>query len=328
MEAERGAKSLRAAPRERLRASALVFLLATVGLACGGPTSTRVPVGADGRPIGARVERRYEPADLFPADLDLVVRVDVARMNAAIGPSAAREVAQRAGIDGARGDELLAAAVGRAKVVWIGLRLTDIEAGDRIVVVEGDVGDLRLEAPIFRPVEIDAPGVSIVERAEAPPRAGTERVIRLGDRAAAFVSPIEVDSVARVLREGPDERRGDPAREGIFSLDLRPRRLPASLEQRFPSIGAVIAGIRRVRAAAMPVDEGVRIDAEITARNKASAERALRFLTAVRDNVEGEQSKELMRGLSIEEVEDAVRVRWLLTPKVLATLVKEAPSSR
>jgi hypothetical protein len=42
-----------------------------------------------------------------------------------------------------------------------------------------------------------------------------------------------------VLRDGADERRGDPSREGVVSVDVRARRLPASLERRFPSIGAI-----------------------------------------------------------------------------------------
>ena len=71
----------------------------------------------------------------------------------------------------------------------------------------------------------------------------------IGDRALVLVSPVEVGSVARVLRQGPDERRGDPAAEGIVSLDLRAGRLPPHLERRFPSIGAIIAGALAVLVA-------------------------------------------------------------------------------
>lgn len=305
----------------RLCVASLVLLLAS----CGGadPDAARL--------IEPRIVRSIEAADLFPADLDLVVRVDVERMTAAIGPAAAGALSRRAGLDdrreGGADEELFKNAMSLASVVWIGLRLADIDAGDRVVVVEGDLSKLGPGPTIFQPIESGLPGVSMVERAEPPRRAGTARIIRIGERAAAFVSPIEVDSIARVLRDGPDARRGDPVREGIVSLDLRPRRLPSALERRFPSIGAIIAGIKRIRAAVIPEGFGVRIDAEISARNAPAAERARGFLEALRDNVEDPKSKDLMRALSIEQVEDVIRVRWVLPAKALAGLVEE-PASR
>jgi hypothetical protein len=316
-------------------AAARALALAALFVAACGSDPARDAKGPFARPPGSRIVRQIDPPDLFPADLDLVLRVDVARMNAAIGPAAASELSARASLrgEGEGEDELLKEALSRAQTVWIGLRLADIDAGDRVVVAEGKLNGLRPDPATYRAVATDIEGVSIAERSEGAPRAGTARVIRLGDRAMAFVSPIEVDSVARVLRDGPDERRGDPAREGIVSLDIRPRRLPVSLERRFPSIGAIIAGIKRVRAAVVPTADGVRLDAEIIARSKPAAERVLRFLKALRDNVAAPESKDLMKELSIEHVGEVVRVRWALPARALASLVQapileEGPTER
>ncbi|WP_437722292.1 hypothetical protein [Sorangium sp. So ce861] len=305
------------------RAAAAAALIALALPACGGaaprPEAQRARV-----PDGPRIVRRIEPADLLPADLDLVVRVDVARMRAGLGQAAADELAQRA--RGEEPDEALESALRRADVVWLGLRLADLEAGDRVVVLEGRMAGLAPDPGRWAPSPVAQGvqgGVAVFDRRGdgVAARADTARIVALGDRAVALVSAAEVSSVARVLRDGPDERRGDPAAEGLVSLELRARRLPASLARRFPSASALVAGVERVRAVASLADEGVRIDAEIVGVDPAGAGRARRFLEVLRDNVEDVRYADLMKALSIEQVERTVRLRWLVpAPLVLALL--------
>jgi hypothetical protein len=278
------------------------------------------------RPPGPRLVRRLEPADLFPADLDLLVRVDLARMQAAMGPAFASDLAARALAAGPEaGDEaLVQGAIARADVVWIGLRLADLEAGDRVLVTEGRQGAFSSfkEPPRgFRPLPPMEEGVIAFEREEPPPRSGTARIFVVGERAVAFVSPVEIDSVSRVLRDGPDERRGDPVAEGIVSLDLRPRRLSPSLERRFPSIAALLGGLDRVRASAVLSDASLRLSAEIQAKGEPAAVRAQRFLMALRDNVGDPVYVELMQSLSIEQIGATVRIRWTVPAKLIVRLV-------
>ncbi|WP_437935782.1 hypothetical protein [Sorangium sp. So ce341] len=317
------------------RAAAAATLIALALPACGGaaprPEAQRARI-----PDGPRIVRRIEPADLLPADLDLVVRVDVARMRAGLGQAAADELARRAldeAPDGAP-DEALESAFRRADVVWLGLRLADLEAGDRVVVLEGRMAGLAPDpgrwapSPVAKDVQGVQGGVAVFDRRGdgVAARADTARIVALGDRAVALVSAAEVSSVARVLRDGPDERRGDPAAEGLVSLELRARRLPASLARRFPSASALVAGVERVRAVASLADEGVRLDAEIVGVDPAGAGRARRFLEVLRDNVEDVRYAELMKALSIEQVERTVRLRWLFpAPLVLALLSRGSP---
>ncbi|KYF86582.1 hypothetical protein BE20_28675 [Sorangium cellulosum] len=317
---------MRAARDARAAAAAAATLIALALPACGGeaprPEAQRARI-----PDGPRIVRRIEPADLLPADLDLVVRVDVARMRAGLGQAAADELARRA-LDEAP-DEALESALRRADVVWLGLRLADLEAGDRVVVLEGRMAGLAPDpdrwapSPVARDVHGVQGGVAVFDRRGdgVAARADTARIVALGDRAVALVSAAEVSSVARVLRDGPDERRGDPAAEGLVSLDLRARRFPASLARRFPSASALVAGVERVRAVASLADDGVRLDAEIVGVDPAGAGRARRFLEVLRDNVEDVRYAELMKALSIEQVERTVRLRWLIpAPLVLALL--------
>lgn len=318
------------------RAARLLAVIAiAAGLlpaACGSDSSSKNGV-ARMRPPGPRVVRRLEPADLFPADLDLIVRVDLARMQAALGPALADELAGRALKEGgaeASDDALVQRALARADVVWIGLRLVDLEVGDRVIVVEGRQGafDAFREPPSgFRPLPLSDDGVIAFERQEPPPRSGTARILRVGERALAFVSPVEIDSVARVIRDGPDERRGDPVAEGIVSLDVRPRRLSPSLERRFPSFAAILGGLDRIRASGVLADGGIRMDVQIEAKGEPAAARALRFLQAIRDNVDSPAFVELMRSLSIEQVEDTVRLRWTVPAKLIAALAGSEASA-
>ncbi|WP_437631779.1 hypothetical protein [Sorangium sp. So ce854] len=316
---------MRAAADVRAAAVAATAVLALALPACGDAAPRLAGDRGAKTPAGPRIVRRIEPADLIPADLDLVVRVDVARMRAGLGQAAADALARRA-LDGSP-DDLLERALRRADVVWLGLRLADLEEGDRVVVVEGPMAGLTPDPERWEPVPAAQGGVSVFDRrgvdrgGGATARADTARIVALGDRAVALASAVEASSVARVLRDGPDARRGDPAAEGIVSLDLRARRLPPALERRFPSIGALVAGVDRVRAVASLHDDGVRLDAEIVGVDAAGAGRARRFLEVLRDNVEDERHVALMKALSIEQVERAVRLRWHLPAAVVLSLL-------
>ncbi|WP_434042801.1 MULTISPECIES: hypothetical protein [Sorangium] len=324
---------MRAAADVRAAAAAGLALGLAIGLAlialalpaCGDAAPRLAGDRGAQAPAGPRIVRRVEPADLIPADLDLVVRVDVARMRAGLGQAAADALARRA-LDEAP-DALLESALPRADVVWLGLRLADLEEGDRVVVLEGRMAGLAPDPDRWEAAPSSQGGVSVFDRrGSVGARADAARIVALGDRAVALVSAVEVSSVARVLRDGPDARRGDPAAEGLVSLDLRARRLPPRLERRFPSISALVAGVERVRAVASLHDEGVRVDAEIVGVDAAGAGRALRFLEVLRDNLEETRHAELVEALSIEQVERAVRLRWLIpAPLVLSLLSSRSP---
>ncbi len=284
--------------------------------------------GADVKAKGARapaavlaIDRRVDPAEIFPADLDLVVRLDVARMRSSIGPAAASAMAARAAREA--GDDVLRAALACADVVWLGARVGDLGAGDHVVIVEGSscAPALELDRGAWTPEPSRNKSVKIFDRVDPAHRAGTARVLLLGPQATAFVSPMEVDSIARILADGPDARRGNPVAEGVISLDVRAARLPPALEQKFPSIAAIIAGLERVRGTAVVVDEGVQIDVQILSPTAKGAEKALRFLSALRDNVEDARVALVLRKASIEQIEGTVRLRLLLPGKVVLSLL-------
>jgi hypothetical protein len=306
-------------PRARSgRAAALASTLLLVACASTPPPAKGGRVSA-----GARVVRALDPTDVFPADLDLVIRIDLARMRSGIGPIAADELSRRA-LREAEGDEIKQA-FACAEVVWIGTRAATIDAGDHVVVLEGKQCLPELARARWQRVRDPNGGIAVFDRKGEAARAGTARIIDLGHRAVAFVSPVELDSVKRVLEAGPDAKRGSPTAEGVVSLDMRVHRLPPALEQKYPSIGEVLAGLTRVRGSAVLVDAGLKVDAQIVGASKEGAERAARFLEALRDNLRSPRYAAAAKAVVIEQVESTVRVRVVLPPAVVLAIFGGGP---
>jgi len=266
--------------------------------------------------------RHFDAVDLFPADLDAVLRVDLARMRAALGPMA-NGLSSRVGAEIDVHDALAATAIERAKVAWIGTRLGDVEAGDRVLIVEGDVEDLRPDPGLFQ--VLDPPlsdAIKTFERKGPLARDATARIHLLGARTIMFVSGVEVDGVERVLLRGADPGRRDPPAEGLLSADLRGRRLPPELERRFPSIGTILRGVMRARASVTIVDEGLKADVEITALSHAAGTKVEVFLNALREGGQGSRYSALFEGLHVERIEKTVRVTWLVPLEMLRKFVE------
>jgi hypothetical protein len=293
----------------------LALLAALAG--CGGAPPS--PSTGHAAP-GVRFEKDLDATDLFPVDLDLVVRVDVGRMRSGIGPAVADALSRRALQESAEPE--LREALASADVVWVAARVAGLDDGDRVVVVEGRTSMPELAAARWERVRSRNGRLRIFDRKEEAPRTGTARIINLGNRAAAFVSPVELDAVRRVLDDGPDEKRGNPSAEGLVSLDLRAGRLPPALERKYPAIGAVLAGIERVRGSAALVDGGVKIDAQVLGATAAGAERAARFLEAVRDSLAKDpRFAAAARDVRVEQVEKTVQIRLTVPAKAVLAMV-------
>lgn len=265
---------------------------------------------------------RIDPAELFPADLDLVVRFDLGRIRADLGPMADTLFA-RLQAEGHHEDTLVATALSRANIVWLGLRLVDLDAGDRLLVIEGDVSDLRPVPRLFAPVDPPiADGVLSFERKESLKRDATARIHLFAGNTIAFVTPAEVDSVERVLSRGPDQHRRDPAAEGLISADLRAHRLPHSLEVRFPSIASIIGGVETARANVTMIAAALRIEIEINAASDLKARKVENLLRALREGGLGSRYASLFDEMHIERIEHLLHVNITFPPAVLRSLVE------
>jgi hypothetical protein len=304
------------------RAAALASTLLLVASAGCGPakdakTGVRPP----------QLSRHLSANDLLPRDLDVVVRVDVARLKAGLGPGVAEAFAARGAERG--GEAFVAEAMAKADTVWIGLRLADIDAGDRVLVAEGHLGEVRIEPSDWQETTPAATmeGVQILDRKGAAARNGTGRIVVVNDRMYAFISPAEVDATSRLLRDGADDGRGDPSAAGLVSVDVRGHRLPKALEAKFPSIAAVVAGVLRVQGEAVLADDGLRVTLEVTAKSADAAKRVEKFLTTVRDNVADARYAALMKSVVIERVEAHVHLRATVPAAMVIAALSEPVAS-
>jgi hypothetical protein len=303
-------------------------IASSASLLLGGAGCRTVPAPKSG-PRPAQISRRLDASDLLPVDLDVVVRVDMARLKAGLGPGIADALAARASERG--GEGFVSEAIAKADAVWIGLRLADIDAGDRVLVAEGHLGDVHIEPSDWKETTpaMTREGMQVLDRQVPPLRAGTGRIVAYSGKLYAFVSPVEVDATSRLLRDGPDAGRGDPSAEGLVSVDVRGHRLPPSLEKKYPSIAAVIAGISRVRGSASLADDGLRVTADITAKSADAAARVEKFLATLRDGAAGSAKYgDMMKTVQLERTEAHVHLAITVPAQMVIAALTGPPAGK
>ena len=264
-------------------------------------------------------------SDLIPADLDLVLRIDLARIRRGLGDGSASEMSEHA-LDKARVSGLMREALKRADTVWLGVRVSDLDTGDRVIAMQYRQTDgegaitkaLEPDTIAWEPQATTREGLSLYVARDKPARTSTALIALLGRDQAAFVSPVQAQSVRRLLRDGPDTQRGQPTPEGLVSIDYRARRLAPALENRFPSFAALIAGIDRVRAVVSLAGAKFELRGRIHCKTADAAVKIERFLATI-----GEASKaraeldELLGALKLERNDRTLIVRWPVPTSVV-----------
>lgn len=290
----------------------------------------------------------YQSApDLIPADLDVVLRIDLQRMRNALDASEVdtltRSASSQRSFDG-----LIRMSLAQAKIVWVGLRSADLQSGDRVMVLEfpRDQKPPQPDALSWRRVpSTRRAGVRHYRSRGEPGRASSSDIYLIEDRSMVFVSTLEQANVARVLREGPDTNRGQPESRGLLSLDYRaatrgkakagmPRPLEPSTKNKrpassgsmlakYPHLERLIRGINRLQASADISGKRLDLTARFRCGNAKQANRVERFLRTLRDaGSEREHLHELLRGMRVERDEETVMLRWALPRAAIIALLR------
>ncbi len=287
-----------------------------------------VPVSPTAPPAAEQPAMRA--ADLIPADLDLVLRIDLGRLRRSLGPEPWDALAERTQVV-SRAEGVVREALGRADVVWLGLRVADWDAGDRVLVVELPEGSAVTPDPFaWRRRQGYEPPLAVYDAIDSPPRHGTARIVLVGERAAAFVSPVEVSAVERVMRAGPDPERGEPNALGLLSLDWRARGLSSGMQERYPSLAALVGGIARVHATVSLTGGELELEGRLRCRDESAAARVLRFVQTI---IEGAEQSPRYRGLlarmTARQAEGTVLLRWTVPSDAVRALLRApAPADR
>jgi hypothetical protein len=296
---------------------------------------TEVPHGGVAKAPEAPLGGTPDATELLPGDLDLVVRVDLSKIRAGLGRDSARELVDRA-IEDAGASGAVARALGAADVVWLGIRVADFEHGDRVMVVRSGKAAREPDKPNWTRYQDVVRGVVRYDARVAPARSGTEHIFRVGKRDTVFVSPVEALSVERVLTRGPDAERGEPEERGLISLDYRARKLSPEMQDRFPSLAAIVAGIERLRAQLDLSGGDLALEARIRCKNARAAQRLMRFVSTIRDAAQGSarddgakgrrpgRFAELLAALHLERSGSTVALRWPLPREVVAAWIHDS----
>jgi hypothetical protein len=305
------------------------ILIALAALACA---SERIPPPS-APPPGPLLER---PADAIPGDLDVVVRIDFARVKSALGSELMREIERRAPKSGDAGTErLLVDAMTRADTIWIALRpADDIEQSDNVIVLRGRFGDLDPKKyggePRWRgPTDLGA-AFRVYERDQPKLRSAPARIyFRLPDL-VIFVSAAEIDSAERVIEQGADDPRLEPPEKGAVALEARIGRVSEAIAERSPAAARLLAPARRLRAFVDLDAGGVRAELELEFELEEQARRAADataiFARAVTES-KGPVSR-ITSALRVEAVGPTLVLGVRLGPVELAELVACARGER
>jgi hypothetical protein len=262
-----------------------------------------------------------EPTDALPADLDLVVRVDLGKMRRGMPLTRLTELSHRVGAA-----DLIGRALERADTVWIGLRPeTALGEADNVLVLRGRfVGfDPRPAAPPFSGPRDLGGGWRMYERDVPASRAASARVYARLEDLLVFVSTAEIDSTERAIDKRQRGTPMIPPERGAVSLAARAAPVRSWLAEHVPTAAAALRRATRIAAHADLSAAGLEAELEIKFESadqaKAAADTSglLARVVGVSDGLVGR----LARRLRIESVADELVVRLVLDDRELAELV-------
>lgn len=196
----------------------LGLFLATAAFGCSGERS-RVA-------LSAPVTR--PPARQIPVDLDVVVRLDLARirrkLDTDIAEAIARFLASPAGDPG----ELFLVALTHSEQVWVGFRPDlDPRNWDNVVILSGDFSSISTESisSVWGPSRDLGGGYSVYDISSPSGRASPARLYTLHEERWLLASEAEVDALERSVEMGRAEREEEPPARGLVSMTARLGRL-------------------------------------------------------------------------------------------------------
>jgi hypothetical protein len=232
------------------------------------------------------------PMAAMPADLDLVVRLDLKRIRDTLGAPAMSAISEQAvhGLHGADSatDALLLSALKGTDTLWLGLRPTStLQAADSVFVMSGHFPDFdphRAESTPRFGAPVDLGGtLRRFDREHPPARSAPARIYVHGDDLVVSLSEAEIDSVERSLEEERGAPPLEPDEKGVLSAVARPRVLPAELFAGSEALRRVAQRAARLELTADLNAAGVDATLALRFEDATAAEHVGKALSEVRD---------------------------------------------
>jgi hypothetical protein len=237
-------------------------------------------VGCAPPPRPATAPRTHAGADeLIPGGLDLVIRIDVARLRRALGDAAlGRATAFASGPIGR--------AIGGASTVFLGFRgPPDGGRSDVVIAAAGSFASLdpaAEEPSLWRETERSPSARRFVATSPAE-RAAPAFLYVEGGRLLVAASSAEIDALERHLTLAVRSSALEPPADGVVGLAARVRAFPEPTLRAHPELSAALAGVTVLRGS-LDADGGfVRFDVIAAFRSEAEASRGEQTLRRVVD---------------------------------------------
>ena len=230
-------------------------------------------------------------SDAMPADLDLVVRLDLRKIRDTLGGPAMTAISEQA-LRGLRGadsgtDALLLGALEQTDTLWLGVRPTrTLQAADSVFVLAGHFPNFdphrATSTPRFGPA-VDLGGdLRRFDRARPPSRSAPARIYVHGDDLLISLSEAEIDSVERALEEQRGAPPLEPAEKGVLSAVARPQGLPLELLAGTGPVRRLVQSAQRLELNADLTGAGVDATLALKFEDPPLAERVAQGLNEMR----------------------------------------------
>jgi hypothetical protein len=238
-----------------LSASCCVVLNA---LGCAPPPAPSVPA-----------RHADAPNALLPADLDVVVRIDVEQLEAQLG----KDVAEHAILDTLAGGEaaaeraLLSRSLAHSDLLWFGWRSgAHGEGTDDILISRGQFSTLLEDEHSADPVWSRRSGsgkLAHLQRENAE-RGALVSLYPLGERWLAWASAHAAPELELRLVEGAAPDHLQPPERGTLSAAASPERLRARYQRDYPELTARFAGAEQLSAYFDSNERGLHAELELS----------------------------------------------------------------
>ena len=234
-----------------------------------------------GKPPAAPATNVIHPVVYVPADLDLVLRLDVRRYRETMGPdpeASLEKIWESFGPNPAQSSEQsqsLGKLLKATDTLWLGCRLNGRGCSDFAIVLRGRFADPR-ESYGFgaekNKRDLGAGWLSFdLQSAE---RSAVARIYWRPPELTVLVSLAEIDSVERSLEQSQDTTRLEPSEDGLMSLVARSRGLALLLRERSPKAAEWLDRSERVEIRFDPAPDGTVATFSITFRDEALAKQS------------------------------------------------------
>jgi hypothetical protein len=258
----------------------VLFLAFGATLGCNQPRSVEAP------PLAPQLD---QPALAIPADLDLVVRLDLKRLRAVLGlEGGALLDALTRGAPPDLPDRdtagLTRRLFARADTVWIGARPgLSPELTDSVVVLRGDFSEQVPSAlggmPAWRAAEDLGGAVRRFERAAPALRSAPALLYVRGTDVVVISSIAEIDALERTVEQGKFDDGVRAPETGMVAFAARLADLLRRISERAPTLAGMLEGAERIEGSLDHATRQIRVRIDV---HFANGERAKESATALR----------------------------------------------